>query len=371
MKNILLVLAVLCGIPSVGQQQKTENVVVVTLDGYRWREVFNGADKKILFRKKYVTDTAVQRKFWHQDAMKRRKLLMPFLWNVIGKKGQLYGNRYLDNGVTLANRTLYSYSGYSEMFVGFHDKRVKNNEPISNPNFTVLEALNRDPRFAHSVAAFSTWNTMPYILREDISGIPVNSGDDKAEGKHLTPREKKLNKVTDHEKNPHGDRYDKFTFQYAMEYMKRKNPRVVFISFDETDEHGHGGRYDEYLKSAHAADSMINVLWTWLQSQDQYKNKTTLLVTTDHGRGTSARGWKGHALLFRGSAQTWLAAIGPDTAPIGEMTSFMRLKQSQLAQTIAALLNHQYSNVKSTGAPISTIFRKEEFAEEELAYAEE
>jgi hypothetical protein len=367
MKKVIALIILIASIQSVAQDLKTENVVVVTLDGYRWRELFNGADKKILFKKKYVSDTSVRGKFWHEDPLKRRKLLMPFMWNVIGEQGQLYGNRGLDNGINCSNKTLYSYSGYSEMFVGFHDRRVNDNDPIVNPNYTVLEALNKDSKYRNSVAAFSTWETMPFILREEISKIPVNSGADKARGKRLTARERRLNRMTDHEKNPHGDRYDKFTFQYAMEYIKREKPRVVFISLDETDEHGHGGRYDDYLKSAHQADSMISVLWSWLQSQQQYQGKTTLLITTDHGRGKSARGWKRHALLFSGSAQIWLAALGPDTAPEGEMTNFMRLKQKQIAQTVASLLSFPYSNVKPTGEPITTVFKKEEFEEEELA----
>jgi hypothetical protein len=368
MNRILATLILLASFQSVAQGLKTENIVIVTLDGYRWREVFGGADKKIIFRDKYVQDTSVQSRFWSNDLKERRKMLMPFFWNVIGKQGQLYGNRNFDNGISCANKTLYSYSGYSEMFVGFHDRRVNDNDPIPNPNYTVLEALNKDPKYRGSVAAFSTWQTMPFILREEVSNIPVNSGADKAKGA-LTQKEKKLNRLTDHKKNPHGDRYDKFTFIYAMEYMKREKPKVIFISFDETDEHGHGGRYDEYLKSAHQTDSMINALWNWVQSDAQYKDKTTLIVTTDHGRGKSAAGWKRHALLFSGSAQIWLAVLGPDTAPTGEMKSFMRLKQKQIAQTIASLLEFPYTNVKPTGEPITTIFNKDEFKEEDMVSA--
>jgi hypothetical protein len=350
------------------QGTKTENVVIVTLDGYRWREVFGGADKKILFRKKYVNDTSVQSKFWAETMNKRREKLMPFLWNVVGKEGQLYGNRRFDNGMRCTNGNLYSYSGYSEMFVGFADRRINDNDPVQNPNYTVLEALNKHGKFKNSVAAFSTWQTMTHILREDVSGIPVNSGSDKATGDELTRREKRLNKLVDHEKNPHGDRYDRFTFEYALEYMKREKPRVTFISFDETDEHGHAGRYDEYLKSAHAADKMIGVLWEWLQSQEQYKNKTTLIVTTDHGRGTSPRGWKRHALLFRGSAQIWMAVIGPDTPASGEMKSFMRLTQSQVAGTVAAMLRFPYENVKPVAPPVTSVF-EQNFSPEEAAMA--
>jgi hypothetical protein len=294
--------------------------------------------------------------FCAETPHERREKLMPFVWNVIGKEGQLYGNRKHNNKMQLTNMNMYSYAGYSEMFVGFADRRVRSNAPKPNPNYTVLEALNKTEGYEGKVAAFSTWNIMPFILRKGDSGIHINSGEDKARSHALTGKEKALNFLTDEMPNPHGDRYDAFTFQYAMEYLKRESPRVLFISFDETDEHGHGGRYDEYLKSAHRADRMISELWDWVQSNDAYKDQTTLILATDHGRGKSPKGWKRHAILFRGSAQVWLGIIGPDTPPTGEMKNFARLKQTQIAQTIAAFLNVPYQQEKPTGNVITSAF---------------
>ena len=346
------------------QPRKTENVIIVTLDGFRWREVFGGADKNILSREKFVDDTTVISRFDGPGAEERRKKLLPFFWNVIAREGQLYGNRKYGNRMNLENMNLYSYAGYSEMFVGFADPRVRSNKPVQNPNSTVLEAINSHEKFKGEVAAFSTWNIMPFILRSEQSGIYINSGDDEATGPDISDREKMLNFLTKEFENPHGDRYDNFTFQYAMEYLKRKRPRLLFVSFDETDEHGHGGRYDRYLEAAHRADRMIAELWTWIQSQDDYRDKTTLLIGTDHGRGRSAKGWKRHAILFRGSAQVWLAAIGPDTPPAGEMKIKMRIGQNQIAQTIAMLLGVHYYQEKLTGSPILTLLHDAELESE-------
>jgi hypothetical protein len=42
----------------------------------------------------FVQDTALARQlYWHKESEERRKLLMPFFWNVLAAKGQLYGNR--------------------------------------------------------------------------------------------------------------------------------------------------------------------------------------------------------------------------------------------------------------------------------------
>jgi hypothetical protein len=342
---------------SLAAGRKTENLIIVTLDGYRWREVFEGADKNILFRDKYVKDKSVRSRFWDENLNERRKKLMPFLWNVVAKEGQLYGNVNHGNQIRCTNSNLYSYSGYSEMFVGFADRRIKNNAPINNPNYTVLEYINDRESYRNEVAIFSTWSVIPNIFREDESGLFINSGHDKSLADNRSVYEDILNKLTDDVRNPYGERYDLFTFGYAFEFLKRERPRVMFVSFDETDEHGHGRRYGSYLESAHRSDSLIAEMWRWIQQDPQYRDKTTLMVTTDHGRGTSAKGFQRHAILFRGSAQIWLAVIGPDTPASGEMRNRARYGQNQIAETIAELLQVPYRNVKTVGHAIPTVIR--------------
>jgi hypothetical protein len=46
------------------QNLKTENVILITLDGMRWQEVFSGAEKRLIC-KKFTGDSAgVMKKFW-------------------------------------------------------------------------------------------------------------------------------------------------------------------------------------------------------------------------------------------------------------------------------------------------------------------
>ncbi|HEU5145491.1 MAG TPA: phosphoglyceromutase, partial [Chryseosolibacter sp.] len=91
----VLFLAVFLLTAAEGQVRKTENIIIVTLDGLRWQEVFEGADEKIVFNDKYVDDAGDIRSFWNASAHERRLTLMPFLWNVVAHEGQLYGNRAL------------------------------------------------------------------------------------------------------------------------------------------------------------------------------------------------------------------------------------------------------------------------------------
>lgn len=326
------------------QERKTENIVVITLDGYRWKELFMGADPAILANDKFVTDTSVWQ-FNDTSVAVRREKLQPFFWNTIGRKGQLYGNRKFRNKVNCSNIHFLSYPGYSEMFVGFPDRAISSNDAIENPNATVFEFIHKHNAFKDRVAAFATWDAFPYILREAQSGIHVNSGNEMATGR-ISPVERSLNRNAHHTQNAKGVRHDAVTFRYAMEFLKRERPRVLFIGLDETDAHAHAGRYDEYLKSAHKTDRMIAELWNWIQSQPDYKDRTTLFITTDHGRGCGKRNWRNHRLIAPGSGHTWFAVIGPDTPAFGEMKFRARYKQNQVASTIAAFLGLQYKNKK-------------------------
>ena len=99
--------------------RKTKNVIVISLDGYRWRELFQGADSALLFNTKYTKDSAwTVQKYWAATPTERRKKLMPFTWSHIAKNGQIYGNRILGNNVDLKNTYWFSYPGRSETWTG-------------------------------------------------------------------------------------------------------------------------------------------------------------------------------------------------------------------------------------------------------------
>jgi hypothetical protein len=353
--SVVVSILFLLALSSFAQHTQSENLIIITLDGFRWQEVFRGADPKLSATSRFVKDKSITKKFLHPNINERRKKLMPFFWNVIDKEGQLYGNRDYNNLMNCSNIYRISYAGYSEMLVGFPDNRLRSNRKVENKNSTVLEFIHKQPGFDSSVAAFSTWGAIPLIIRSKTANIHANGGREKVSADKLSDNESLLNELQDHINNPYGERFDAFTFYYAFEYLKREAPRTLFISFDETDEHGHGGRYDEYLKSAHHTDQMIGELWHWLQSQEQYKDKTTLIITTDHGRGKGSNGsWKRHGRFTPGSYQTWFAVIGPDTPAMGEIKLPGKHYQKQIAKTAAAFLGLKYENIHSVGDVIKT-----------------
>ena len=106
---------------------------------------------------------------------------------------------------------------------------------------------------------------------------------------------------------------------------------------------------------------MIAKLWDWLQSEEQYAGKTTLIITTDHGRGKGAKhGWKNHGRLISGSSQMWFAVLGPDIPALGEIKTESQYFQKQIAKTLAAFLGLDYLNAEPVGDAVKSMMIREE-----------
>jgi len=254
----------------------------------------------------------------------------------------------------------FSYPGYNEILTGFSDPYVDSNAKLYNKNQTVLEWLHHKPAYFGKVAAFASWDVFPFIINDKRSGIPVSTHGAITNGKPLSEKEKFLNKLINEMPPPFGGiRWDGFTFELAMEYTKKNHPKVLYIAFDETDDNAHASAYDKYLDSAHATDLWLSQLWAFVQSDPFYKDKTSLIITTDHGRGDEVKAeWTSHGKTIKGASEIWLAAIGPDIKARGIITDKKQRTQSQIAATLAALLGLDYTNSKSeVGAPIDLIIK--------------
>ena len=117
----------------------------------------------------------------------------------------------------------------------------------------------------------------------------------------------------------------------------------MHIAFGDTDEFAHAGMYDLYLDAAKKSDNWIRQLWEYIQDTPHYANKTTLIITTDHGRGQAAGGaWKDHGSDVKGASEIWIAAIGPGIKPEGESKKEVQFQQGQIAATIAKLLGKEF-----------------------------
>ncbi|MCP9236540.1 phosphoglyceromutase [Lewinella sp. JB7] len=335
----------------VAQTTVTENVILITMDGLRWQELFGGAVDSMIANEALTHDRdRMEESYLDETAEARRRRLMPFFWDTLAPQGMVFGNRWKDNRVNCRNPYWFSYPGYNEILTGRADPAINSNDKEWNPNVTVLEWLNQQEELSGRVAAFGSWDVFDYIVNERRSGIPVNSGFDLAAGNDLTEREHFLNKLQEQAPRLWGSvRPDMFTHNFLLETLRKDHPRVAFISYGETDDFAHDGSYNRYLDAAHATDAMWRDLWTFLQADPKYAGKTTLVITTDHGRGDSPmEKWKGHGDTVPGSDAIWLAVIGPDTPNHGEVTTDQQLHQDQIARTLARLLGYDYPGTNST-----------------------
>ena len=143
-------------------------------DGLRWQEVFRGAAPALMNRKHgHVTNvSALKKAYWRESVEASRQALMPFLWTVIAKQGQIFGNRDKGSDAYVTNQLNFSYPGYNETLCGFADPRVHSNDKVPNPNVTVLEWLS-----GHPARTFSTLTPrLPISLQRSPNGLPILRG---------------------------------------------------------------------------------------------------------------------------------------------------------------------------------------------------
>ena len=92
-----------------------------------------------------------------------------------------------------------------------------------------------------------------------------------------------------------------YKFRFAMDHLRRARPRVVYLALGETDDWAHDGRYDRVLETYARTDGYLRELWTWLQADPEYRGRTHILITTDHGRGHTAKDWRDHGAKVEGA----------------------------------------------------------------------
>jgi hypothetical protein len=326
----------------VTQAPAGDAVILVTLDGARTQEIFGGLDLDVLRSsigdRKKPEEQDVYRRFWAGTPEARREKLMPFFWRTLMvQHGSIAGNPRRGSSVTLTNRHRFSYPGYAEILLGeAHDDAIKSNDAIRNPFVTVLEELKtRLGLPAGGVAAFASWNVFTAIAEHTVGALTVNAGlsavDDPDPQVHL------MSVLQQQTPTPwDGVRHDVYSFRFAMAHLQRARPRVVYIAFDETDDWAHDGKYDRVLETYARIDAMLEELWGWLQAQPDYRGRTHMLITTDHGRGRTIADWRNHGANVEGAQDVWMAFVSSKMAARGEWRDHAPLHTNQAAATIAS-----------------------------------
>lgn len=340
-----------------------ERVILVTLDGVRCQEMFQGLDLETWQAQnegKDITATDLYKTYWADTPEERRAKLMPFFWNVLMKDhGAIAGNRARGSRVKLTNRYRVSYPGYSELLTGVaNDAVIKGNAKIQNPRATVLDFLRADLGLSREkVALFASWDVFNWIATHEAGSLVTNAGFQAYA--HPDPAISALSDLQFQTPTPWNNvRHDVYTFRFALAHLTTHRPVVLHLALGETDDWAHDKRYDRVLEALHRSDQYFRELWTWLETQDDYRGRTTLLFATDHGRGDFPANWMMHNDKLEGAAVVWIAAAGAGVTARGELSNHEELGNNQVAATLASALGRDYRATATDAGAVLDVFFK-------------
>jgi len=338
--------------------QSPPAVVLITLDGARIEEMFFGVDTAILRAQlkpeQRLEDHELYKRYWAPTPQARREKLLPFFWGTLMRQhGSIAGNPALRSRVHVTNRHLISYPGYSELLIGRAlDDVITSNAPTQNPNRTVLEFLQSSHRLSREqVAVFGSWPALRVVVEQKAGAVTVNAGTERFDSPDPgVRRDSELQFATP---TPWAQiRYDAYTARFAMDHLARHRPRVLHVAFDETDSWAHDLRYDRLLEAYGRTDRFLQELWAWLQSQPDYRDRTSLLITTDHGRGRTPADWRNHHEQVAGAREIWMAFVSPAWSRRGEWRNHEPLTASQAAATLITWMGGDWKQFSGAAPPV-------------------
>jgi hypothetical protein len=348
--------------PASAKEHATRNVVLVTLDGVRPQEFFTGLDAAIAASEEdsgIDEIEVVRERYWRDTPEARREALMPNFWKTLAPMGVVLGNAAKGSVVQVRNDQWFSYPGYSEILTGQAQPEVRSNDIVRYPHVTVLQYLRGALELRPTqVAQVGSWEGFEVAASSVDDAFFMNGAYDPVLPKLSTPEidqlvglRKQVMELWEESSN------DLLTTRIALAYVKKHKPRVLWLGLSQSDDWAHARRYDRLLDYLHLADQLLMDLWTTLQSIPQYRDRTTLIITTDHGRGLTPKDWIDHDSTVPGSGNIWIAVIGPDTADRGEAGPAETVHQSDVAATIVALLGLDWRAFNpNAGPPIADAF---------------
>jgi hypothetical protein len=224
------------------------------------------------------------------------------------------------------------------LFTGHSRDDVTSNDDRRYRYRTVFEVARNRPRAAPtSVAAFVSWTTQARLTATAggrfVSNGPFEPVPPELEGE-AAALASRLERWLPHEDE--SMRYDAFTHELAMEWLRRYRPMLLHVGFGETDVDAHARRYDRYIEMLHTTDRMLSDLWHAAQADPLMAGRVAMVVTTDHGRGPTSADWTNHGEAVDNASRWWFLAAGAGVARRGSVD--LPMTQSQVAPTILMLL---------------------------------
>jgi hypothetical protein len=297
----------------------TDAVVLVTIDGVRWQEIFDGVDGAL------AGDAGVG---------PAPRALLPNVYRLFFDEGTVLGDPWLRGGIAGSARRHMSMPGYVELATGAGTDCVDNDcAPVLGETFA--DAVTAAA--GGSAAVFGSWSEIARAAAAHPERIFVQTGAAPGEaGRPLGG----------------GTAYlpDRTTAAEALAHLRRHRPRFLWVALGDTDEHAHAGDYRSYLGALQAADAFLGDLVTTLEGLGERGRRTAVFVTADHGRDPGFRDHGGPD-----SAAVWLLARGPGIPPRGATATGRPHALRDVTPTLRALLGLPARACAACGEPIAEL----------------
>lgn len=325
-------------------------VVLITIDGVRAEDVFDGADPTLR------PDANVLH-------LTRPEAVMPRLHRLVANRGVALGADRPGCGVVrTASGANVSLPGYLEIFTG-RKTRCRDNGCARTELPTVLDEA---AGAGLTVASIGSWDYLDRAVSSFGHGPGVPLPPSKvlvAEGTGRWPGPRpatggKMNLLVAAGESadafPGVGKYrpDVHTSAIALEYLRTASPAVLHVGLGDADEWGHRNDYAAYLGAIGMADAFIGDLADTLAEMGENGARTTVIVTTDHGRN---RDFQHHGAFSLTSARTFVIAFGARVTPRGVACPSRDVTLADIAPTVRSLVGLPPDTSADAGRPIDEI----------------
>jgi hypothetical protein len=332
--------------PRLPAEPSALSVVLVVLDGVRWQEVFMGVDPAEA-RKKGLSPTEVV----------GAAALMPSLHDVLIAHGVAVGAPGEGPEMRATGPNYVSLPGYTEILTGRTATACHDNACPTTKEPTLADELAHGADLREA-AVIASWESLDHAASSGAGEVIVSAGRHHGRGLDSLRADAEERGLLDEAEKassyPGGAdfRPDRFTADIALHYLVRRAPRFLFIGLGEPDEYAHQDNYRGYLDSLRAADRTLGRLVETLGSMGERGKRTTVLVTTDHGRSS---GFRDHGGFAPESGRVWLVASGAGVAEGGIVRSREPHRLADIAPTVRALFGLPADGSEEAGRAIPEV----------------
>ncbi len=147
---------------------------------------------------------------------------------------------------------------------------------------------------------------------------------------------------------------DELSVYIARQLMRQLSPSLLWVTLHDIDI-AHSGAYSLYLDGIRRSDRLCGELWRAIQSDPEYKDRTTLFILPDFGRDSDfspgGNGFQHHRTGDALSRTTWMLVLGPGVRHNAVVDR--PVDSLDLVPTLGSLLG--FSPTFAKGAPLREV----------------